>query len=69
MLDSQNNKCAICAREFVRTPHIDHNHTTEVVRGLLCYSCNGAIGQFHENVNTLKAAIKYLESFSNTDMG
>jgi hypothetical protein len=63
----QENKCAICKREFVRTPHIDHDHTTGEVRGLLCYSCNGAIGNFKDNVKALQNAINYLEKFSNTD--
>jgi hypothetical protein len=67
LLTLQKNKCAICTREFVRTPHIDHNHTTGAVRGLLCYSCNGAIGNLQESIEILKNAIRYLESFSNTD--
>ena len=63
---TQENRCGICNREFVNTPHIDHNHATGEVRGLLCYSCNGAIGQFQEDITVLKNAIAYLEKFSKT---
>src|ERR1041384_5783963 len=39
MLVRQNNKCAICGRdftEFKQRPHIDHNHETQELRGILC---------------------------------
>lgn len=64
ILSSQNNSCAICG--FVDNgdkkmfPHIDHCHKTGAVRGLLCTKCNMGIGQFGDNVETLKKAIAYL---------
>lgn len=67
MVFDHGGKCAICTREFSRTPHIDHNHSTGQVRGLLCYSCNSAIGNLQEDIQILKNAIAYLESFSNTN--
>jgi hypothetical protein len=63
MLDSQNNKCAICRNNFESesTTFVDHDHLTGLVRGLLCPNCNTALGLFHDNINTLKSAILYLE--------
>lgn len=60
LLKQQNNKCAICKKPFKSTPHIDHDHDTNRIRGLLCYRCNTAIGSFKENIMTLKSAIRYL---------
>ena len=40
---TQNGLCALCDFDFSDHPtgaHIDHNHTTGAVRGLLCLSCN-----------------------------
>jgi hypothetical protein len=74
LLESQENKCRICSQEFDRSPHIDHDHTCcsgayscgKCVRGLLCYNCNAGIGQFSDNLDLLKNAVKYLESFTKT---
>ena len=62
MFVSQNGKCGICEKEFVdrRTMHIDHNHSTNKVRKLLCENCNRGLGGFKDNVEILKKAIDYL---------
>ena len=61
MLNSQQNKCAICESAIdEKTSHIDHCHTTGKVRGILCEKCNKGLGQFNDNVNYLKNAINYL---------
>lgn len=41
-LTTQECKCALCARrtEVCGTLHVDHNHDTGEVRGLLCRECN-----------------------------
>lgn len=41
--------------------HIDHNHTTRVVRGLLCARCNHTVGHAKEDVTRLRAVADYLE--------
>ena len=41
--------------------HVDHNHTTKKVRGLLCNNCNAALGFAKENVATLELLIKYIK--------
>lgn len=50
--------CAICKKEDKL--HIDHNHTTGKVRGLLCKECNMAIGLLKDDITLMKSAIKYL---------
>jgi hypothetical protein len=68
MLAFQGNVCGICKREAAeRTPYkrlaVDHCHETLVVRGLLCTPCNSAIGLLMEDVEVLREAIAYLESW------
>jgi hypothetical protein len=62
---AQGHVCAICGK----TPkpgkwhvlHIDHDHKTGRVRGLLCFRCNNAIGQLEDDPDLLRSAIAYLE--------
>jgi len=71
MLAAQNFKCAICgADETCLTPrgkpqrlHIDHCHTTKKVRGILCFTCNTAIGGLRDSPELARAAAEYLEKF------
>lgn len=58
MLLEQNNKCAICKQETKL--HVDHCHTTNKVRGLLCPACNKGLGHFKDNVELLNNARNYL---------
>jgi Recombination endonuclease VII len=62
MLAQQNDGCWICGGIPSRTPylHIDHNHETGVVRGLLCEGCNLGLGKFRDDVELLKRAVEYL---------
>lgn len=55
----QKNRCGICKRRLV-SPHVDHNHKTGAVRGLLCRACNSGLGFLHDNVRIIRRAIKYL---------
>lgn len=64
LLSKQNNLCAICGCEILdkqNRPHVDHNHITNKVRGILCHNCNVGIGHLKDSVVLLKNAIKYLE--------
>jgi hypothetical protein len=56
-----NEMRAACSEKFIRTPHIDHNHTSKKIRGLLCRRCNHIIGLAKEDLTILKNAIKYLQ--------
>jgi len=60
MVSSQNNMCAICNKPSHKTLHIDHDHVTGKVRGLLCSSCNTGIGFFKDDISLLNNAIDYL---------
>ncbi|MGH2785637.1 MAG: endonuclease domain-containing protein [Actinomycetota bacterium] len=40
---------------------MDHNHETGKVRGILCFGCNGGLGQFLDNIESLRRAIEYVE--------
>ena len=60
LLDSQNGGCALCKRTDKKLT-IDHDHETEKLRGLLCYSCNMGLGLFKDSPWLLQEAIAYLE--------
>jgi hypothetical protein len=69
LLRKQCGRCAICKqtpqeRGHNRQFHIDHDHKTNSVRGLLCHSCNLALGHFKDSIEILTAAIAYLERSS-----
>lgn len=69
LLDAQGGACAICGTDDPKGKSgtyfvVDHNHETGENRGLLCNRCNRAIGLLGEEVETLRSAIRYLESHS-----
>jgi hypothetical protein len=63
MLASQNGLCAICGRSpelFNRAFAVDHDHATNIVRGILCPDCNRGLGGFHDDPDLLRKAADYL---------
>jgi Recombination endonuclease VII len=62
LLDDQGGGCALCGRapRAGRPLHVDHNHETGAVRGLLCFRCNVGIGHFGEDTLRIADAIAYL---------
>lgn len=64
MLAEQDGKCKICGIEPTtqRGLHVDHCHTTGVVRGLLCHGCNVALGSMRDDPEILLKAVEYLRS-------
>lgn len=67
MIDEQGCRCAICRNLFSQDaagrPEVDHCHTSEQVRGILCHACNVLLGAAKDNIETLKKAIDYLGKF------
>lgn len=63
MLATQGGVCAICgkARPEERTLHIDHDHVSGEIRGLLCFRCNNALGDFEEQYELFQRAADYLD--------
>lgn len=59
MLLGQSGRCLICLRPM-RRANVDHDHATGAVRGLLCTSCNSALGLFADDTTRLQSAISYL---------
>lgn len=54
--------CAICREKPGDLPlHVDHDHATGAIRGLLCVRCNNALGLFKESHDLFAAAADYLE--------
>lgn len=52
--------CQLCERQ-VDLIVVDHDHKTNLVRGLLCSACNSGLGQFRDDVELLQKAIAYLK--------
>lgn len=60
----QGDKCACCGTSEpggVGEWHVDHNHQTKAVRGLLCSKCNIGIGLFGDSIGRLEKAVDYLK--------
>jgi hypothetical protein len=55
----QMRLCLICLHALAL--HVDHDHSTGEVRGLLCFRCNGALGQFSDDPRVMRRAVDYLE--------
>jgi hypothetical protein len=58
MFAEQGGLCAICREAPAQ--HVDHDHKTNRVRGLLCFNCNGALGQFRDREDLMLRAVLYL---------
>jgi hypothetical protein len=67
LLKAQDGKCAICGVLITsllpRQVHVDHDHETGQVRGILCAICNQGLGLFKDTIELLEAAIRYLKPF------
>jgi hypothetical protein len=66
MLARQGGRCGICRTDAPghRGWHVDHDHATGKVRGILCTLCNIALGGFRDSTENLTNAIAYLKNAS-----
>lgn len=55
----QGGLCPICLS--APAEHVDHDHATGAVRAVLCFNCNGGLGQFKDDPGVLRRAAKYVE--------
>jgi hypothetical protein len=50
LFEAQGGRCAICGSDKAHgvndTLHVDHDHATGRIRGLLCFVCNRRLGWF-----------------------
>ena len=68
MILSQNGVCSICGEKEIvvmrgikQSLSVDHCHSTNRIRGLLCSKCNRGIGAFGDNIDIMVSAISYLK--------
>jgi hypothetical protein len=66
LLGKQMCMCAACGIVMTTTPRktnscvVDHNHSTNKVRGLLCDACNRVLGIVHDSPDRLELLKEYL---------
>lgn len=65
ILEKQNHTCKICGTHQDNNTHkylyVDHCHSTNLVRGLLCRACNSMLGMAKDDPIILQNAINYLK--------
>ena len=62
LLDASGGVCCICeGNRTKRALVVDHDHKSGKIRGLLCGSCNSAIGMLGDDAGLVTRALKYLE--------
>ncbi|HMK11483.1 MAG TPA: endonuclease VII domain-containing protein [Acidimicrobiales bacterium] len=61
-LREQGGGCAVCKRppKPGKSLHVDHDHETGRVRGLLCFRRNAALGQLDDDLERIEAALTYV---------
>ena len=62
MFEAQGRRCACChgVNKRGKNWHIDHEHTTNEIRGILCGTCNVGIGALGDNLAGVLNAVSYL---------
>ena len=62
LLVGQGGVCAICERPATTgiSLHVDHDHASGRIRGLLCFRCNNALGDLEESPELLRRGAEYI---------
>lgn len=67
MILAQNHKCLCCGEALEKLPsnciHVDHDHITGKIRGILCRRCNAALGFVGENVKIAFKLYEYVRKY------
>jgi len=65
MFKKQGGACAICQKQNLdgKALHVDHDHDTGMVRGLLCFFCNGTLGKIGGSFDLWYAFFDYMEKW------
>lgn len=58
MREAQGGVCAIC--RTAPAVHVDHDHATGKVRGMLCFNCNAALGHLRDDPMLFRRGLRYL---------
>ena len=70
LLEAQQGRCAICGGSPSNTRnnclHVDHDHETGAIRGLLCNNCNLMLGHARDKAENLRLAADYLDKHKET---
>jgi len=65
LMQHQGLTCAICRTQKWasrgNTPHVDHDHATGRVRGILCSNCNAALGMINDDPAIAREMAHYLD--------
>ena len=64
LMDEQKGICGICDKSLDHTGkvfHIDHEHNSGKIRGLLCPICNLSLGKLGDTVESITKVLKYLK--------
>ena len=65
IIDNQGGRCVICYEVLDnKRVHIDHDHVTGMIRGILCLLCNIGIGHLKDDPIIVRRALNYLEGKS-----
>lgn len=63
LIKAQDGRCAICRKPLKEDTrktefHVDHDHVTKAIRGLLCIACNTRLGWLEKYWPTVMAYLK-----------
>lgn len=64
IFDQQGQRCGCCGSETSGDGvwHVDHDHETRLIRGILCLKCNTGIGQLGDGLAGVLKAVNYLHA-------